>query len=80
MVLATLLWEFSPYLKEFAVAFIGSIKKIEYKPVHIYKFVDVQSGNVEYTFWADKYEEEVLYGRKTVQELLVEDFCVEDHI
>ena len=62
------------------MAFIGSIKKIEYKPVHIYKFVDVQSGDVEYTFWADKYEEEVYYGRKTVQELVVEDFCPQDHI
>ena len=60
--------------------YIGTTKKLEYKPVHIYKFVDVQSGDVEYTFWPDKYEEEVYFGRKTVQEIEVEDFCAEDHI
>ena len=62
------------------MTFITSTKKSEYKPVYVYKFVDVQSGDVEYSFWADKYEEEVYFGRKTVQELVVEDFCAEDHI
>ena len=62
------------------MAFIGSIEKREYKSVCVYKFVDVQSGDVEYTFWADKYEEDVYFGRKTVQELVVEDFCPQDHI
>ena len=56
------------------MAYIGSTEK----SVSLYKFVDVQSGNVEYTFWEDKYEEEVYFGRKTVQEIEVEveDICV----
>ena len=68
MVLAMLLWEIVPFLKEFAMAYIGSTEK----SVSLYKFVDMQSGNVEYTFWEDKYEEEVYFGRKTVQEIEVE--------
>lgn len=80
MVLASLLWEISPYLKEFAMIVIRSAKRFENKSVCIYKYTDVQSGDVEYTFWEDKYEEDVFYGRKTVQELVVEDFCVEDPI
>lgn len=56
------------------MAYIGSTEK----SVSLYKFVDVQSGNVEYAFWEDKYEEEVYFGRKTVQEIEVEveDICV----
>ena len=80
MVLATLLWEFSPHLKEFAMLFISSAKRFENKSVCIYKYTDVQSGDVEYTFWEDKYEEDVFYGRKTVQELVVEDFRIGEHI
>ena len=74
MVLATLLWEIVPFLKEFAMAYIGSTEK----SVSLYKFVDVQSGDIEYSFWEDKYEEEVYFGRKTVQEIgvEVEDICV----
>ena len=56
---------------------MGNIGSTE-KSVSLYKFVDVQSGNVEYAFWEDKYEEEVYFGRKTVQEIEVEveDICV----
>lgn len=60
--------------------FISSAKRFENKSVYIYKYTDVQSGDVEYTFWADKYEEDVFYGRKTVQELVVEDFRIGEHI
>ena len=78
MVLASLLGEIVPFLKEFAMAYIGSTEK----SVSLYKFVDVQSGNVEYDFWEDKYEEEVYFGRKTVQEIEVEveDICVLDNL
>ena len=62
------------------MAIFSKPKEVEYKSVNIYKYTDVQSGDVEYTFWADKYEEEVFCGYKTVQELTVEDFCAEDHI
>jgi hypothetical protein len=62
------------------MAIFNKPKKVEHKSVNIYRYTDVQSGDVEYTFWADKYEEEVYFGRKTVQELVVEDFCAEDHI
>ena len=62
------------------MAFVGPVEKREYKTAHVYKYTDVQSGDIEYTFWADKYEEDLFYGRKTVQEIVVEDFCVEDHI
>ena len=74
MVLATLLWEIVPFLKEFAMAYIGSTEK----SVNMYKFVDVQSGDIEYSFWEDKYEVEVYFGRKTVQEIEVEveNVCV----
>ena len=52
------------------------------KSVNIYKFVDVQSGDIEYSFWGDKYEEEVYFGRKIVQEIEVEveDVCVLDNL
>ena len=58
--------------------FNSSAKRFENKSVCIYKYTDVQSGDVEYTFWEDKYEEEIYFGRKTVQELVVEDFCVQE--
>lgn len=48
--------------------------------IYIYKYTDVQSGDVEYNIWEDKYEEEVSLGLKTVQELMVEDFCPQNHI
>ena len=57
------------------MAFIGSVEKLEYKSVLAYKCVDTQSGNVVYTFWPDRFEEEVFYGRMTVQEIEIEDFC-----
>ena len=78
MVLATLLWEIVPFLKELVMGNIGSTEK----SVNIYKFVDVQSGDIEYSFWEDKYEEEVYFGRKTVQEIEVEveDVCVLDNL
>ena len=60
------------------MAYIGFTEKFEDKALSIYKYVDVQSGDVEYTFWEDKYEEEVYFGRKTVQELVVGDFCVQE--
>ena len=74
MVLASLLWEIVPFLKELVMVNIGSTEK----SVNMYKFVDVQSGDIEYSFWEDKYEKEVYYGRKTVQEIEVEveDICV----
>lgn len=60
--------------------FISSAKRFENKSVGIYTYTDVQSGDVEYTIWADKYEEDVFYGRKTVQELAVEDFLIGEHL
>ena len=74
MVLASLLWEIVPFLKELVMVNIGSTEK----SVNMYKFVDVQSGDIEYSFWEDKYEKEVYFGRKTVQEIEVEveDICV----
>ena len=60
---------------------MGNIGSTE-KSVNMYKFVDVQSGDIEYSFWEDKYEEEVYFGRKTVQEIEVEveDICVLDNL
>ena len=57
---------------------IGSTEK----SVNMYKFVDVQSGDIEYSFWEDKYEKEVYFGRKIVQEIEVEveDVCVLDNL
>ena len=78
MVLASLLWEIVPFLKELVMVNIGSTEK----SVNMYKFVDVQSGDIEYSFWEDKYEKEVYFGRKTVQEIEVEveDICVLDNL
>lgn len=60
------------------MAYIGSTEK----SVSLYKFVDVQSGDIEYAFWEDKYEEEVYFGHKTVQEIEVEVeyICVLDNL
>ena len=60
------------------MAYIGSTEK----SVNMYKFVDVQSGDIEYSFWGDKYEKEVYFGRKIVQEIEVEveDICVLDNL